>query len=219
MSQKQAQRVVAYIDGFNLYFGLKARNYQRYYWLNVHELARHLLLPHQVLGMTKYFTARISGGKSGDSPTYRRERDAKRKRQTNYLDVLKTIRQIQIFEGQYYDNFITCSACQHTWNAHEEKMTDVNIATEMLCDAFDDVYDVALLISGDSDLVPPVRQVVTKFKDKRVVVACPPNRHSIDLVRAASHEFHIEKSHLKKSQMPETVVVNGFPIRRPSEWK
>ena len=36
-------------------------------------------------------------------------------------------------------------------------MTDVNIATAMLTDAYRDRFDTALLVSADSDLVPPVR--------------------------------------------------------------
>jgi len=28
-------RVITYIDGFNLYFGLKSKDWQRYYWLNL----------------------------------------------------------------------------------------------------------------------------------------------------------------------------------------
>lgn len=54
------ERVIAYIDGFNFYFGLKSKGWQRYYWLNLQELARSLLLPSQRLASTKYFTARIS---------------------------------------------------------------------------------------------------------------------------------------------------------------
>lgn len=36
-------------------------------------------------------------------------------------------------------------------------MTDVNIACHLLADAMDGRFGVALLMSGDSDLVPPVR--------------------------------------------------------------
>ena len=38
-------RVIAYIDGFNLYFGLKSQGWQRYFWLNVQSLATNLLKP------------------------------------------------------------------------------------------------------------------------------------------------------------------------------
>lgn len=36
-------------------------------------------------------------------------------------------------------------------------MTDVNIATAIIVDAYKDAYDMAMLISGDSDLTPPIK--------------------------------------------------------------
>ncbi len=52
-----AQRVIAYIDGFNLYFGLKAMGWRRYYWLDLFKLSRNLLKTNQELVAVKYFTA------------------------------------------------------------------------------------------------------------------------------------------------------------------
>ena len=52
-------RVVAYVDGFNLYFGMKHGHFKRYYWLDVAALAQSLLKPGQELAATHYFTARI----------------------------------------------------------------------------------------------------------------------------------------------------------------
>ena len=43
-------------------------------------------------------------------------------------------------------------------------MTDVNIATQMIIDAYQDKYDTAMLISGDSDLVPPIKAINENFK-------------------------------------------------------
>ena len=51
------ERVTAYIDGFNLYFGLKAKGWRRFYWLNLLDLARNLLKPHQGLVQAKYWSA------------------------------------------------------------------------------------------------------------------------------------------------------------------
>ncbi len=54
------QRVIAYIDGFNLYFGIRSKGWSRYYWLNPRLLIENLLKPGQQLVLTKYFTARVS---------------------------------------------------------------------------------------------------------------------------------------------------------------
>lgn len=99
-------------------------------------------------------------------------------------------------------------------------MTDVNIATELLVDAFANRFDVALLISADSDLVPPVRAVLRHFPHKRVNVAFPPERHSKELKDSASGQFIITRGNLKKSQFPDEVATQtGFVLKRPEKWK
>lgn len=73
------QRVMAYVDGFNLYFGLKDSSFKRYYWLDVSALAQSLLKPGQQLLATHYFTARIraNGRNSADQ---KRQTAAERER-------------------------------------------------------------------------------------------------------------------------------------------
>jgi len=154
-----AERVVLYVDGFNLYFGLRAARWRKYLWLNIQQLGQNLLKSNQELVFTKYFTARISGPSKGDRSLEAKKLAAKRKRQSDYLEALQTLTDFQVFEGHYLSKNIRCRSCGAAWPRHEEKMTDVNIATEILTDAFRDAYDTALLISADSDLVPPVLAV------------------------------------------------------------
>jgi hypothetical protein len=47
-----APRVAAYVDGFNLYFGVKEARFKRLYWLDVVALAGSLLKPDQRLVAT-----------------------------------------------------------------------------------------------------------------------------------------------------------------------
>ncbi|MGB4726560.1 MAG: NYN domain-containing protein, partial [Thermogutta sp.] len=54
-------RVMLYVDGFNLYFGLRTKGWKRYYWLDVQRLGEKLLRPNQSLVGVKYFTADIRG--------------------------------------------------------------------------------------------------------------------------------------------------------------
>ena len=60
-------------------------------------------------------------------------------------------------------------------------MADVNIAVQLSTDAFDDRFDTALLISGDSDLTTPLRTVRAKFPAKRLIAVFPPGRQSFEL--------------------------------------
>jgi hypothetical protein len=54
------QRTIVYIDGFNLYFGLKTKKWKNFYWLNIQQLAQNILKSDQELVIVKYFTLRIS---------------------------------------------------------------------------------------------------------------------------------------------------------------
>jgi hypothetical protein len=55
-------RVIAYIDGYNLYFGLRHKGWKRFYWTNLAKLAGQFLKPNQSLLETKYFTTKVSTG-------------------------------------------------------------------------------------------------------------------------------------------------------------
>jgi uncharacterized LabA/DUF88 family protein len=99
-------------------------------------------------------------------------------------------------------------------------MTDVNIATEMLSDAFTDRFDVALLISADGDLVGPIHKIRSLFPGKRVVVVFPPARHSNALKNIAHACLHLDRATLVKSLFPDQVVKSdGFMLHRPPEWR
>lgn len=211
------QRVIAYIDGFNLYFGLHDEGWKRYYWLDVQLLARNLLIGRQRLVFTKYFTTRISGPQE------------KRKRQNIYIQALETLSDLKDYFGVYlsiHDECKKCSVpytCGQCGTAHfkrREKMTDVSVAVEMLSDAYDDNYDTALLISGDSDLVPAVKAIRRIFPEKRVVVAFPPRRHQQALATSATAAFMIGRARIAKSLLPQQVTdKDGYVLQCPEPWK
>ncbi len=199
------ERVAVYIDGFNLYFGM-TESYDDTKWLDVLALGNSFVKGNQFLVSCKYFTSRIAND------------PAKQKRQSTYLDALGTLDDIDIYYGQYNSNKAQCKRCHHVWYENKEKMTDVNIATEMLMDAMLDKFDVAILVSGDSDLVPPIKAIYEKLK-KNVIVAFPPNRFSHSLKITANGSFLIGKNKLLACQLPSQVVTpKGFILSKPKEW-
>lgn len=145
------RRVVAYIDGFNLYFGLRDEGWKRYYWLNIQLLMQKLLEDDQVLVKTKYFTSRVTYPKS------------KERRQSTYIETLETLQDLKIYYGQYRLKPYECCKCKRENKVITEKMTDVNISVEMLVDAYQDKYDTALSVTGDSDLVPVIKAIRSYF--------------------------------------------------------
>jgi len=210
-SADSRERVVAYVDGFNLYFGLRQKGWRRYYWLSPRALVLNLLKPGQRLVRTKYFTARITPTGGGHE---------KVKRQATFLEALETLPDTSIYYGHYLPKPQQCFTCGATWTSHEEKMTDVNIAVELLKDAYDDAFDTAMILSADSDLVAPVVAVRQRFPGKRLVVACPPARQSKRLEATAHAYFRIGRKKIQDSQFHDEVMKpDGYVLRRPPTWR
>ena len=100
-------RVAVYVDGFNLYFGLKAKHGRRYLWLDLQALAESLLRPGQTLERVMYFTARV-----------RKEPDAAR-RQSDYLDALACHSPlVRIVDGHFQERQRRCWQCGSEWLVH-----------------------------------------------------------------------------------------------------
>lgn len=203
------RRVITYVDGFNLYFGLRDSGYQRYFWLDLMKLSVSLARPSDQVEAVKYFTALISGP------------PAKQRRQANYLEAMQEHLggDLEIIHGRYQTENRMCQKCRATWPVSSEKKTDVNIAVEMMVDAFSDAFDSATVISADSDLVPPILAIRRLFPEKSIVVALPPGRHSFELRQAANASFTIGRAKFRDAQLPESVQkANGTVLRRPPEW-
>ena len=135
MAFKKTKRTIIYIDGFNLYYGLREKGWRRHLWLNLHKLAIQIIPPGHKLEVVKYFTARVRGLK--DDPD-------KPKRQSTYLEALETLSPlIEIQYGRYQafqshcrhcNSMVFCANCGKEHIKPSEKKTDVNIMTAMLTD-------------------------------------------------------------------------------------
>jgi len=200
--------VICYIDGFNLYHGLRSKGWRKHYWLDVWALSERFLLKGQTLVEVVYCTTLIKKDPEGQ------------KRQQTFIDALKAHRPgIKVVYGHYLAKEMKCFGCGNTYTRHEEKMTDVNIACHLLTDAMDDRFDVALVLSGDSDLVPPVRMVRDRWPKKRLIAIFPPNRKSDALRRAVHGHKRVAEADVRQSQLPAEVPLDrGKVARKPSEW-
>jgi uncharacterized LabA/DUF88 family protein len=202
------QRVVAYVDGFNLYHGLKEAGWRRYYWLNLRTMCQLLLRDDQTLEDVKYFTSRV------------RNPEDKRRRQTAYLMALKQVAAIAPYEGKYSIETHTCPLCTGRYTTPVEKMTDVNMGIEIVTDAFLDAYDAAWVVSADRDLLPAIWKVRRLFPTKQVDAYFGPRRKSTEVAAAANHHMDIRREILRDSQMPDCIKrSDGTEILRPEHWR
>lgn len=205
------QRVTVYIDGFNLYYGLRDKNWRRYFWLDFHRLSEKLLLPNQVLVEVHYFTTKVNPASSNPG---------KFKRQRTFLEAIESLQNVRIHYGYHLPKIMSCPSCGSSWQTYEEKMTDVNIAVELLGDAQDNAFDTAIIVSADSDLAGPVQAVRRRYPNKRVIIAFPPERASKKLRQVATGYFTIGRDVFRDSQLPNQVTKpDGYVLTRPPSWK
>lgn len=205
-----------YVDGFNLYY--RALRGTSYKWLNLEALVKGLLDPDNDIRQIRYFTAPVSGRLDPGQPI----------RQQRYLQALSTLPCISVHQG----NFLTKPKIRPLVNpppggpTHvqifntEEKGSDVNLATYLVHDAWRDLFDVAVVLSQDTDLVEPVRIVRDEIK-KNIGVVCLDGLKPGKLAAYGSFVRHLTASRLAAAQFPDTIPFGrkGKSVTRPAEWK
>lgn len=205
-------RTFIYIDGFNLYN--RSLKNSPYKWLDLLALSKMLLASDHDIKHIRYFTALVSEMGDPRRPI----------RQQTYIRALK--KHIPSFKVQY-GNFqshvktalVADPSVGRKWvDVHDikEKGTDVNLAVQLLHDAWLDYYDCAVLISNDSDFVRAI-EIVKEHHKKRVGVIFPYNCNpSIELSKVAHFVKNIRKNALAACQLPNPIP--GSNIRKPDSW-
>jgi 6-hydroxy-3-succinoylpyridine 3-monooxygenase len=207
-----SKRSIIYIDGFNFYYGAIKDSESK--WLNLQEYFERLRKDDEIQKIF-YFTAKVSG--------------ESQLRQETYFDALGTLPLVKMVFGTYKLKSLRCRVkdCRYSGNKSykvpEEKGTDVNIALQMLDDAYQRACDRMVLVSGDSDLVPAIKLVKKRHPEIQVTVYVPatdPKRGAARELRGAADKHKtLPGELLKRAHFPDSITLNsGEIIRKPSSW-
>ena len=207
-------RVEVFIDGFNLYYGMRDNNkthsYRKILWLDlVSFVKKHLIKPDETLENIYYFTA---------EPMKDRGKIIRHK---NYCKAL-TDSGVKIIYGKYKTKKLSCPLCCNDFDSFEEKETDVNIALSLLRRGVENGYDKALLFSGDSDLAPAIENAKALFPQKIYQVVFPINRNRSKRLKQVSDIVPIYQylpSYKACQFLPQIILKNGNIVECPKEWK
>ena len=209
-----------YVDAFNLYYGSLWGT--AYKWLDLRRFCQLTFpAPRNQIGTIRYFTARVKARPADpDQP----------KRQEVYLRAPPHPAQL--------DASLRPLSRKHSAAMHlaapppggantveviktEEKGSDVNIASHLLLDAFRGRFDVAVVISNDSDLAEPIRLVRTELRRKVLVLmpCCNGGVPSIKLRTVASKALLVNPANLAAAQFPGSLTdAAGAVITKPASW-
>lgn len=174
----------------------------------------------------KYFTARVKHvGKDLSKPA----------RQSAYLRALATTRNLTIVEGRFkkvqakgavveiLDKNSGCMVKVGNGDLvriekHEEKQSDVNIATHIMLDCAKEEVSCVVVMSNDTDLLLPISKAKEVF-DKKVVVISPDRFVHKNLKVASSSSMVADRSILRDCQFPDELEdPAGKTITKPACW-
>ena len=216
-------RTIVYIDGFNLYYrALKGTPHK---WLDIAAMSRAVLPSTCTVTRVNYYTARVSGRTDPTAPA----------RQNAYLRALSTLPDVVPHYGNFLANQKWAGLVQpptfrppvqlpagaqpnvvRVWKT-EEKGSDVNLGVHLVRDAFKGEFDLAAVLTNDTDLVEPIR-IVTKELGLLVTLLCPQGQPATSLKNVATGVRHIAP-YVGPCQLPDPVVLpDGRLVQKPAGW-
>ena len=204
-----------YIDGFNLYY--RALKDTPFRWLDLRKLAE-TLFPQDNIHRVCYFTARLDARPGNPNQP---------RRQLIYLRALSMLPRFEVYYGAFRSGVKRRPLAEpmpglptHVLvRDSEEKGSDVNLATRLLVDGFNEEYEQAVVVSNDADFAGAMRYVRDDW-GLRVTLVNPDPRNASprELAEAATYVKRLWKSHLRRSQLPSTLADEVGSITKPAGW-
>lgn len=207
------KRTYVYVDGFNFYYGALRRTPFR--WLNLDRFCA-LMLPKNDVLRINYYTAKI-GARPDDSE--------QPLRQQAYLRALATLPTVRAHFGHYLSHPVWMPLESPRPGEPrfarviktEEKGSDVNLATHLVSDAYEDRFDCAVLVTNDSDLREPVNLVRHRL-GKTVGILNPQRHPALALTKVATFMKTIRAGALGASQFPSVLRDARGTFSKPKSW-
>ena len=205
----KSKRVSVFIDGNNLFYGIYDIGWHDVLWTDLRALgtsiARSVVGPSEVVSV-KHFTARpheVAG--SVLKPALWVE----------FTGANRVHGNVETIQGRFVP--------RGNGRLFEEKETDANLAAHLCIDAARDRFDIAVVVTADTDFIGTLRYLKQQMPHIRVVLGLPPKPHGIrqsrKLVEQAGGLATITRDMLLNCQLPEQVIDQdtGRVFRKPPD--
>ncbi len=174
-------RLMIFIDGQNFFYG--CNSYQKGFTWDYHKFINLLvsLSPDRELIQVHYYAsiAPIDPNRPNDNVRYRK--------QQMFYNVLRQRCRTEIKETKVQS--VECPSCKTVFKRPKEKGVDVALGADLLLYGMSEDYDVAVLVSGDSDYIPVLRKLVDRKPKIRIEIAQFSGQVGYDL-RNLGFPFH-----------------------------
>ena len=177
------KRVIIFIDGSNFYFGLKRiygdrRSLSKFNFLKFGKL----LINEDKLVIINYYNAPLDYSDS-------REKYSKQQR---FFDKIRKTENVKLILSRMQKRKIKGTDKYY----YVVKGDDIHIAVDMVREAYEGAYDIAILVSGDGDFVPAIKTI--KNKNKEIINAYFKQSMSWELKQNCDKSIRLSKEVLDK---------------------
>jgi len=205
------------VDGFNLYHSLRDASVERgrvsTKWLDLRSLCASYLSAiggGAALEAVFYFSA-LALYKLATDPTVP-------DRHRTYIECLRDTG-VDVQLAKFKAKKRWCRGCKSYQTHHEEKETDVAIGVKLVEVLCRDLCEVAVLVTGDSDLAPAVRCAKSMCPGKRVCLISPYKRIGHELESLVDSSFRVKPDRYIAHQLPNPFPTkDGRTLPRPASW-
>ncbi len=212
------------VDGFNLYFSLKAVSLGDIRavppvlpapcrWLDLRALCDaqvHLFGKDAKLDKVYYFTALAKHLNSSNPGLV--------KRHTDYSEALRATGVVTEF-SHFQPKSYACPSCGKSVVRYQEKQTDVAIGSKIIELATSIACETIVVVSGDSDLIPAIRTARRLNSGCKIWMAFPFGKGGNQLRNATHGAFAFSSGQYVKHQLPQSVqLAPGRFVYKPMKW-
>ena len=180
-----SKKLMIFIDGQNIYYGCKGfRSNYKYDIDKLVEVLSNLKSDRELIDVRYYASLRpIDKNKPNDEERFRKQQGFYESLKFKYTTFIKRTKMKET----------KCRICGKTYLEPREKGIDVSIGTDLLLYGFTEQCDVAIVVSGDSDLVPVIRKLRDRRPSMRVEIAQFAHMVGVDLKQACNEFIELDE--------------------------
>lgn len=184
---EKQQRVAVFIDGSNLHYKLRDLGIRNLIYFGYGEFSQWLAGDRDLIAKTYYVG--VVRAKETD-----KKGQELRKNQLRLFNHLSSKKQGFHIERGYI---------MHNDGAFYEKGVDVKLAVDILIGAYENIYDTAILVSSDTDLIPAIEKV--RLLGKKVEYIGFSHKPSFGLIKNANETKLLTKGDLEEFQFQQKI--------------
>jgi len=189
------KKTIIYIDGQNIHHGLEDALGIDSRYLNFRKFCEEKIAcaAHgKEIVAIKYYSAK-----------YPQERDpVKHGRDADFFRMLEEVQNIRVIEGKF-------RVPQDKSLPPVEKGVDVRLATDLIFDAFLGGYEVAYILSADTDLVPAIKQIKGNVNFKKLEIHNFAFKKLNDFIHSCDYVGMIYPNVIKKYHDPKNFAATS----------